>query len=459
MRSQTSFLLLLLVLAQLLSLHPTLVEGAYEVKAKVGDFLDVFSVDKGEGGRDNGGKKPTSPTKGKAPAALVAGPSTTRPVSGPKSVPVLAGSGLGPGPGTSTAAAKAAAKERSAPMATMAMAHNHILPDKYRAPKYTPPATKHAFKEVDFHGRTFKMRVEAGTIISWITRGMEAEGMVSSIFDKVLRMGKSTDPAVEQGHCTPYAREQNGGKHAIVLDVGANAGFYGMYAAAIGCRTYFFDIQTACLDWINSTIYENKFHHASAVPHPVGNVSQPVHLDVSSNGCHGTFTLSTTGDKWYKEDMKKNEPLDIDMVRLDDIFHESMKQHTLPPIALIKIDTEGFEAGVVSSMYKLARHVQKSTGKGTLRNLISEVAPERWAGLPGGGLTRQQVADIYCETLWDAGFQDVQAYGNANAKRRFLSRAELHAYIATGVFSSISEDFLFTRTHSTTADEELSLFH
>jgi FkbM family methyltransferase len=340
------------------------------------------------------------------------------------------------------------------------MVHNHIIPEKYRGALYAPASGKvHAFQEVNFKGRKFKMRKDADLIIDWIQGGREAEGMVSKTFEKILRLGKSDDPAVEQGLCTPHAREQNGGKHAVVLDIGANAGFYGMYAAAVGCRTYFFDIQTECLDWINTELYENKFHHASLIPHPVGNVSQTVHLDVSSNGCHGTFTLSKTGDIWYKDDMKKQEPLDIDMVRLDDIFHDAMHSHTLPPIALIKLDTEGFEGGVIASMHNLARHVQKATGKGTLRNLVSEVAPERWPGLPGGGLTREQVATIYCETLWDAGFQDVQAFGFEGAKRRFKSRSDLFTYIASGKFSSISEDFLFTRTHTLDVDEELPLFH
>ena len=44
MSLMSTFLFLVVVFVQLLSFHPTLVHGAFEVHAKVDDFLDVFQV-------------------------------------------------------------------------------------------------------------------------------------------------------------------------------------------------------------------------------------------------------------------------------------------------------------------------------------------------------------------------------------------------------------------------------
>ncbi len=287
--------------------------------------------------------------------------------------------------------------------------------------------------------------------------------MVSEAFNGVLRVGDSTDPNVEHGHCTSYAKTQDGSKHAIVLDIGSNAGFYGLYAAAVGCRTYFFDIQKVCLNWINSAIDNNQFHHAALIPYPISNTTEMMHLDKQSNGCHGTFTFSKTGDEYYREEQKVSEPLDVQMVRLDDIFHDAMYHESssnngtngMGPIALIKIDVEGFEPHVIASMYNLLRHVQKDTGKGTVRNIVTEIAPSRWGGLPGGGLTRDQVATIICDTIWDAGFHKVvyfTPWGDITDVYKMDTREALYNNIAKVDFGSISKDFFFQRTHITSTN-------
>jgi len=145
---------------------------------------------------------------------------------------------------------------------------------EFLAPRYSKTYDDGYFREIDFHGRKFYVRSKAEEIINWIVQEKRGEGKVSQAFEDILRIGeaKSKDVSVEHGWCTKAHREANGGKHAIFLDIGANAGFYGMYAAACGCRTYFFDIQEECHDWISSSIDKNKFHHAALIPYPIGNV-------------------------------------------------------------------------------------------------------------------------------------------------------------------------------------------
>ena len=296
------------------------------------------------------------------------------------------------------------------------------------------------FTEVDFRGRKFHVRSKAKDIINWIVQGREGELKVSKAFEKYLRVGYSKDPTVEKGYC---AKAHQGGKHAIFLDIGANAGFYGLYAAACGCRTYFFDIQEECHEWITSAIDKNNFHHAALIPFPVGNVSRVINVPTTSTGCWGTFSLSKSSHvQWYQ---KKDKAMDIRMVRIDEIFGPAMKDGSLGVVACVKIDVEGFEIGILASMRELLRHVQPD-GKGTVRNVVVELAPTRWAGVPGG-MSRKEAADIVVDVLWDAGFQKVTCWGNNDwDDSHFRFRHGLHEWIQDINFMGISQDFEFKRT-------------
>ena len=154
--------------------------------------------------------------------------------------------------------------------------------------------------------------------------------------------------------------------------------------------------------------------------------------------------------------MKKNKPLDIKMIRIDDILSPAMNDGTLAHIACIKIDVEGYEIGVISSMKHLLRHTQPKTNKGTVRNLLIELAPSRWEGLPNGGIKRQEAADIICDILWDAGFQKVKAFGNDDNKDIiFHNRESLHNYVTNGeIIGGVSQDFEFKRTKTIQIDIE-----
>jgi len=161
--------------------------------------------------------------------------------------------------------------------------------------------------------------------------------------------------------------------------------------------------------------------------------------------------MSQTGNEWYLESQKKPEPLDTKMVRLDDVFHDAMMEDTLPTIALIKIDTEGFETGIIASMHKLVRHVQKHTGHATVRNIVAEIAPVRWEGLPDKSQSRAEGAKIICDTLWDAGFHYVTVFIGWHKDTMVIeTREALEKHITVGFanMGAYTQDFLFTRTHS-----------
>lgn len=309
------------------------------------------------------------------------------------------------------------------------------------------------FQLMDFHSRQFYIKAAVkGTdsIIDWIVGEFEGEGKVARVFEDTLRIGFTGDKqnGRERGLCTPFARNVTGGR-AIVLDIGANAGIYGFYATALGCRAYLFDIQEDCQRWISSTIDKNRFHHAALIPYAVGNSSMKIHIPKKSNSCHGTFTISKTGDEYFTDAMKTSESEEVDMIRIDDLFANAMSQKNLPHIALIKIDVEGAEVGVLSGMKALLQHVNPVTNRGTVRHVVCEVTPNRWAGLPNEGLTRETVAEIFCEVLWDVGFQTITVFSNNNKEEKakgdlqITSRTQLYEHIKSGDF--YSKDFHFKR--------------
>jgi FkbM family methyltransferase len=49
------------------------------------------------------------------------------------------------------------------------------------------------------------------------------------------------------------------GKQIVVADVGANAGYYGLIAAAHGHRVIFIEPQPHCLIFLQAAVYLNQF--------------------------------------------------------------------------------------------------------------------------------------------------------------------------------------------------------
>ena len=180
-----------------------------------------------------------------------------------------------------------------------------------------------------FYGEKFFVRKAVkGTydIVKWIINGMSGEGKVSHVFTKYLG---------ELNRCNPSAT----GRRSIVLDIGANAGIYGLYAAARNCTTYFFDVQPICQRWIYAAILANQLTNAFVIPYAVANTSHRIAVR-GSNSCHGGFYLHDNSSRkdpnnafiWSKETMQ------VETLRIDSFFSEdALSLRRLPPIALIKV--------------------------------------------------------------------------------------------------------------------------
>ena len=168
-------------------------------------------------------------------------------------------------------------------------------------------------------------------IVQWIINQMSGEGKVSKVFTTYL--GK-------QNRCNPSSSSSSN-RSSIVLDIGANAGVYGLYAAARNCTTYFFDVQPICQRWIYAAILANRLTNAFMIPYAVANTSQQITVR-GSNSCHGGFYLN---DKTSRKDpanafiwSKRNAfDMTIETLRIDSLFEDALRDRQLPPIALIKV--------------------------------------------------------------------------------------------------------------------------
>ena len=168
----------------------------------------------------------------------------------------------------------------------------------------------------------------------------------------------------------------------LVLDVGANSGYYALLSAALGCQVVAFEPQPGCHTRLKAAIQINAFHEAMRlVPRPVG-FPQRAPVGVSPYNCHGDYQLRR-GDA-----ARSKLASDAHMVRFTTVQHALSKAERSRRITLVKIDTEGAEGAVLLSLMKRIDRID---------NLVVETSPWRWPLV--SNMTRTVVAELYAALL------------------------------------------------------------
>jgi len=167
------------------------------------------------------------------------------------------------------------------------------------------------------------------------------------------------------GHC-----RRRGGARRIVLDIGANEGFFGLLAASWGCLTYLFEPQPSCQAALYSALLLNSFGTdvARVVPRPVS--AEPFEMLVSpSVPCVGQFPRNPQS---YDE---RKHPLILQRRRDRRLVGSVNASDVLPagPLLLAKVDVDGGELGVLESLLPLMR-------RRLLHNVVVEITPGWWPG-------------------------------------------------------------------------------
>lgn len=157
-----------------------------------------------------------------------------------------------------------------------------------------------------------------------------------------------------------------------MLDVGANAGYFGLLAAKHGHDVVFFDLQPECQTILHNSILVNGFSgHAHVVAAGVSDVKSSI--KVPSDGCNGRFPAEA-----YETEAFTNYNLSAQLYPLTEfISHQE--------IMMMKVDTEGNEKRVLQGAMEFFR-------RNDIRHAIVEVTPG-FGFWENSGILREEVID------------------------------------------------------------------
>ncbi len=168
-------------------------------------------------------------------------------------------------------------------------------------------------------------------------------------------------------------------KHALMLDMGANDGFYALLGSAYGCVVKTVEPQRSCVDRLNFARIQNNFTQMHIFNNIVS--SRPVALDVPVTTCSGEahYGISGKGAQFMETFNEKNsgkfeakETTKVCSISVDDDLVEPGAK-----VLLWHIDVEGAEVDVLLSGRRLIEDKR-------VDHLIIENTPGRWTffGIP-----------------------------------------------------------------------------
>ena len=192
------------------------------------------------------------------------------------------------------------------------------------------------------------------TSVDWVTTE-PGEVFVRNVFASVLRNGSS---------CT---------RSKLVLDIGANEGYFGLLSAFWGCRTILFEPQPGCQTPIHGAILINGLSHvAELVPRPVSKTRflMPVKQDHSCEG--GFIGAGSTHRSLKRRALVRKTTVEphstitrVPSVSLEEVLRP--EEH----VELIKVDVEGGELSVLEDLLPFIR-------RRLVQNIVVEMTPGWW---------------------------------------------------------------------------------
>lgn len=179
----------------------------------------------------------------------------------------------------------------------------------------------------------------------------------------------------------------------IVIDLGANIGAFGLYAAKLGAKKVIFvEPEPHNVELLRQNVAENR-HNVPECEFIVDeravfgkHTYQPLHAYMTNE--HGDSRLLVDGDARSSDrtDLQK-----VQYTTLDDLF----KEHGLEYIDVLKIDIEGLEGDVLlgaqESTLNLCRYItleydQHATDLGKIVEVLSKTHQIKYVGSNGGML-------------------------------------------------------------------------
>jgi FkbM family methyltransferase len=184
------------------------------------------------------------------------------------------------------------------------------------------------------------------------------------------------------------------GKDSLMLDMGANDGFYALLGSAYGCAVKTVEPQRACVDRLNFARIQNNFTRMHIFNNVVA--SHPVEVDVPVTTCSGEAHYDTSGKgqgfmesfanagKFEAKQTTKICSISVD----EDLVEKGGK------VFLWHIDVEGAEVDVIRSGRRLLEEKR-------VQHLIIENNPGRW---PIFGVSAREGVELIASLMQKSDF-------------------------------------------------------
>jgi FkbM family methyltransferase len=199
---------------------------------------------------------------------------------------------------------------------------------------------------------------------------------------------------------------------AVVLDIGANAGFYGLLSASLGYQTVLFDPQPQCASRILLALRANGFlERARVVVHPVSNAIGGSIRVSNASVCEGRFPINEIENNGKIAAEHSGSAFDVATVSVRDVLGPQVDWQ----IMVVKVDTEGHELYVLRDLLPFFRTKQIS-------HAVVELSPRMWRLI---GVQPRDVAAVLLE-IAECG------YRGRTMEHAFASGEALHNWVVSG---------------------------
>uniref|UniRef100_A0A383VNT6 Methyltransferase FkbM domain-containing protein n=1 Tax=Tetradesmus obliquus TaxID=3088 RepID=A0A383VNT6_TETOB len=160
----------------------------------------------------------------------------------------------------------------------------------------------------------------------------------------------------------------------LMLDVGANFGWYSIMAAMLGCRVIAWEPVTTFRAFLEYNIARNKLHHrievrrSAVVQHPSLPGAANYSVVSPQRGNWGTASVNGSNIDTSVDNQGPYHKLNVTGVTLDQELQQLLQQQQQQRVALLKLDVEGYEPQVLAGASQLLQ-------KQLVDNILLEYSP------------------------------------------------------------------------------------